>query len=743
MSATGPMQALDDRVARLERSLAETIDQVELRSTSVESRVRRLERTVPAERPSSAAGDPRASRPAATPGASATGLPGAATPGTSPAGLPGGRAARAEGRREWDPTALSDLVGGRILAWVGGLAVLVGIVLFLVLAVSHGWIGETARVVLAGAASGGLLAAGVWLRGHRGRTEAATTMVGAGTAGLFATLVVAGEVYRVVPPLVCLGGATVVGALATTLAIRWAGRAIAALGLGGALLAPVLVGAPSGFATLGVLGVTTVFAMGLAARENWRWLGLGALVLSAPQWAAWTLGDRGGLGEAIVLGGFALVGLAGGVAGRQDTGDHAVVAGPRRGRSVIGEVGLIALNACVAGVVGYVALQQSAGHASAVLWLAGLCGVHAAIGLAPRFREIPAARRQVLIGLALVFGDVAFGLSVDGLVLTGGWAAVSVGLAWAIGRRAGESRVLEVGLGGHVALVLIRVILAAPPDSVGAGPGSLVALLSISTLAASALACAQLSSDGRPGRRTALNGLGLISIAYLTAGALDGAALAAAWAVEGGALMRLSRSDRDDLPWFGGLGFVGLAAAHAFLLEAPPAGLLVGLDDVGRAVIAVGAIVCATFTAGRLHPAGSRRRMGLHGACGLSGLYLISVTLVSLLDPQAAGASQSVLDLGVRQQAQVALSGFWSLAGLAALTLGLRRRLNGLRIAGLGLLFAAVGKVFTYDLSALDSIYRVASVLTLGLLLLIAAVTYQRLRPPPVPDLRTLHPSQR
>ncbi|HEY2935418.1 MAG TPA: hypothetical protein VGJ25_02380, partial [Gaiellaceae bacterium] len=44
---------------------------------------------------------------------------------------------------------LEELLGGRVLAWVGGLAVLLGIVFFVVMAVSRGWIDEPTRVVLA------------------------------------------------------------------------------------------------------------------------------------------------------------------------------------------------------------------------------------------------------------------------------------------------------------------------------------------------------------------------------------------------------------------------------------------------------------------------------------------------------------------------------------------------------------------------------------------------------------------
>ena len=86
-----------------------------------------------------------------------------------------------------EPGRLEDLLGGRVLAWVGGLAVLVGIVFLLAIAVSRGWIGEEARTIMAGLTSLGLLGFGVRLFEHRGRTEAALAATAAGIAGLFAT----------------------------------------------------------------------------------------------------------------------------------------------------------------------------------------------------------------------------------------------------------------------------------------------------------------------------------------------------------------------------------------------------------------------------------------------------------------------------------------------------------------------------------------------------------------------------
>jgi uncharacterized membrane protein len=91
----------------------------------------------------------------------------------------------------------------------------------------------------------------------------------------------------------------------------------------------------------------------------------------------------------------------------------------------------------------------------------------------------------------------------------------------------------------------------------------------------------------------------------------------------------------------------------------------------------------------------------------------------------------------------VLLSALWGVVGVAGLIAGLRKDVIQLRIASLALLLGTAAKVFLFDLSMLSSIYRVGSFFVLGGLLLLGAFAYQRLRPPPPPDLRTLHPSQR
>ncbi|CAA9461441.1 MAG: hypothetical protein AVDCRST_MAG38-104, partial [uncultured Solirubrobacteraceae bacterium] len=106
----------------------------------------------------------------------------------------------------------------------------------------------------------------------------------------------------------------------------------------------------------------------------------------------------------------------------------------------------------------------------------------------------------------------------------------------------------------------------------------------------------------------------------------------------------------------------------------------------------------------------------------LLALHLASVQLVTAVAPGAT--------------AQALLSVLWGAAGVASLLAGLLRDLAPLRTGALWLLLAALGKVFLYDLSALTPVARVVSFLVLGLLLLLGAFAWQRIRPRPLPDLR-------
>lgn len=653
-------------------------------------------------------------------------LPPPSRPTGSPAPEPGG------------PTfSISDLVGGRVLAWIGGLATLVGIVLFLAVAISRGWLTVDARVAMAGIASAALGAAGIWLHGQRGRTEASVVLVGAGTAGLFATLVVAGNVYNLISPLAAVGGSVVVGALATLLAIRWAGRAIGALGLLGALVSPVLVGATPGPATTAIVALATGFAMWTVISQRWGWLGLTAVLAAAPQWGWWILNGQPVAVDLVALTWFATVGLAGAIKPpAQSTRSH----------TSISPLALAALSACLTGPVGWVALHRVSTDVAADLWLAALGAVHLGLGLQRSRRLIASTPLQrLLIGIGVVLCDAAFGLGTSGIELAIGWGAAAVGFAWLTRRMPGreiDSELLGLAVGGHIALTLIRAVVTVPPGLVGGSPGA-VAMVTVAVLAASCLACGQLVSITSWRLDIACNSLGLVTIAYLTSQLLTGSQLVAAWALEAAVLAQLARRTGDEVARYGGLGFLALGAIHTLYIEAPPTALLTGVSSLSDAAIAMGAIALASLRSGQTRPQGSASRWSLLAAGSGALMYLASTAIVTTFQPVGAGQEITLLDLSVRQEGQVLLSACWSLTGLAGLIVGLRRNRPAVRNVALGLLLLTVVKVFAYDLSTLTSLYRVVSFIAVGLLLLTGAFAYQRLRPPPAPDMRSLHRSQR
>ncbi|HZO05489.1 MAG TPA: DUF2339 domain-containing protein, partial [Solirubrobacterales bacterium] len=60
------------------------------------------------------------------------------------------------------------LLGGRVFAWIGGFATLLGVVFFMRIAIGEGWLNEETRTVLAAFGSLALFFAGIWLHERKG-----------------------------------------------------------------------------------------------------------------------------------------------------------------------------------------------------------------------------------------------------------------------------------------------------------------------------------------------------------------------------------------------------------------------------------------------------------------------------------------------------------------------------------------------------------------------------------------------
>lgn len=75
---------------------------------------------------------------------------------------------------------------------------------------------------------------------------------------------------------------------------------------------------------------------------------------------------------------------------------------------------------------------------------------------------------------------------------------------------------------------------------------------------------------------------------------------------------------------------------------------------------------------------------------------------------------------------QLAISGVWLLYSITLMAVGIRRRLRSLRILAMGLFGLTILKIFIFDLSFLDTLYRIFSFIGLGLILLAVSYIYQR-----------------
>jgi len=195
--------------------------------------------------------------------------------------------------------------------------------------------------------------------------------------------------------------------------------------------------------------------------------------------------------------------------------------------------------------------------------------------------------------------------------------------------------------------------------------------------------------------------LALTALAYLTGLVFEGLPLTVALAAEAALLAFLSQR--------ASLAFAALAAVHTLVILAPPLALVDGLDQPLEAAAALAAVIVALATT---------RRGRLLAPVAL--LYLASVEVVT-----AGGAEHT---------GQTLLSVLWALTGVGALVFGLVEDRKEIRLAALSLLALTAAKVFLYDLSELDSLARVASFIVFGLLLLLGAFAWQRVRPRALPS---------
>jgi uncharacterized membrane protein len=436
---------------------------------------------------------------------------------------------------------------------------------------------------------------------RRGQTEAAVAAVATALASLYASLTYATAVQDVIGESVGLLVAALIGASGALIAVRWRSQVVAALGMLGALAAPVLVQSGTSSLALAFTAFALAGTVAVLVWQRWGWLAIGAFVLTAPQLAFWADDRDGLLLPLLVLSLYwcAFVVAAIGYELRVPTS-----------KLRVSSTSVLLLNAAFAAALGGGLIEDRGSLQGVTAWVLALTVAHILLGAFGFRQRMSAEIAGLLVAIGVGLSGITLALALDGPVLVVGWSAEAVILAW-VAKRTGEARAL------------------------------------------------------------------VFSVAFLM-----------------------------------------LAAVHTLVDEAPPAALLDGVGDLGQALVATVAVGVAALLAGLLV---ERRDVSvlLRAAAAVSFVYAASLGIVDLVQGDDVERSQT---------AQVVLSAFWASVGLVAIVVGLVRDVREIRYGGLVLLGLGVAKLFLYDLSELDQLYRVLSFIAVGLLLLAGAYAYQRVR---------------
>jgi uncharacterized membrane protein len=215
--------------------------------------------------------------------------------------------------------------------------------------------------------------------------------------------------------------------------------------------------------------------------------------------------------------------------------------------------------------------------------------------------------------------------------------------------------------------------------------------------------------------------LGFTLAAAAIALQFDGPAVTIGWGAEGLAIVALGLHARRG--WLRAAGFVLFAIAFAravFLLTAVPI--------VGQHVLFNPRAACAVFLAAVayviawLHRTGdSRDAAGIRAAFVLLAQVLTLLWLTSEIRTYWSRTNDTLTR-------QLMLSVTWAAYGTVLVVIGLRRRFAPLRIFAMVVLAITIAKVFVVDLAQLQRVYRVVSMLGLGIMLLLTSYLYQRSR---------------
>lgn len=175
---------------------------------------------------------------------------------------------------------LEQFMGAKLFAWVGGLALFLGIIFFVKLSIERGWVPPEVRTAMGFVIGAGLVGGGVVMHRRERYATLANTLSATGIVVLYGVAFAAHSLWRIPPldqPLVAFALMTLITGAAFLLAVRLDAQVVAVLGMLGGFLTPILcsTGRDNPFGLFSFIALLDIGV--LAVAKNKRWLHLTAL----------------------------------------------------------------------------------------------------------------------------------------------------------------------------------------------------------------------------------------------------------------------------------------------------------------------------------------------------------------------------------------------------------------------------------------------------------------------------------
>jgi uncharacterized membrane protein len=661
-------------------------------------------------------------------------------------------------REEWEA-----LIGGKLLNRIGALALIIGAGFFLKYAFDNNWITETMRVAV-GFVVGTCLLAGA-ARAHKKEFEVfAQGLVGAGLAVLYLSVFASFNFYHLVPQVVAFLMMSVVTMVAFLQAFKYDSLAVSLLGLVGGFLTPFLLSAGEAneiglFTYIALLdaGVLAVLLM----KDRWAVLeplSLGATYFIYLLWFKEYYTPDGLLPAAYFIIVFWVLFYALDVY--------------RNLKSIVSfkeiRIGVATANALFFYVALYSLVEPQHHNVMGLVTL--LVGVvYVGTAMLTRRKNIGASEaffRQVVT--SIVFLVMATAIEYTGFRTVEWWSVEALALMYCGVRW--NYRFVWVSGAVLFALALIKLLYV--PESFSTLPVVDTGLL----LNQRAVAFALLSASMAVGAFILRKDVEALSrlVARLLQYAWPVAIFALLTVETTGYFRVLMNSSSADLlngiefkelmtlavlwmtyslliVWFGirygvvpwqhvglvvGVLSVCLAALRGITYMAiQDFTLIANFRVLSMLVVIAGAVVHAQWIHGKMY-LGNWNGEALRVAGVIIVLLLLDLITGETKDvfqkakylwEQESGYSESSVELSrLSNLQQLSLSGVWLLYSVVLMVVGIWRRHRGIRISSIILFGFTILKIFIYDLSFLETLYRIFSFIGLGVILLVVSYLYQR-----------------